>query len=58
MVEVGGRLVQNPCSSKATYSWLPRTMSRQLLISSKDKDSNTSLSNPYQCSVSLTVKCS
>lgn len=51
-----GHLVQPPCSSKITYSWLPRTMSRLLLSSSKDEDPSTSLGNPCLYSVTLTVK--
>jgi len=36
----GDYLVQPPCSSRATYSQLPRTMSRQLLNISKDRDTS------------------
>ena len=60
MVEVegtsGGHLVQHPCSSRVTYSRLPRTISRQLLNISMNGDSTTSLGNLCQCSVALTVK--
>ena len=54
----GGHLVQPLCSSRATHSWLARTMSRQLLSISKDGDSTTSLGNLCQCSVTPVVtKC-
>ncbi|KAK4818676.1 hypothetical protein QYF61_017421 [Mycteria americana] len=52
----GGHLVQPPCSSGATYSQLPRTMSRQLLNISKDGDSTTSLGNLCQGSVTLIIR--
>ena len=52
----GGHLVQLPCSSRATYSRLPRTMSRRLLNLPKDGDSTTSLGNLCQCLVTLTAK--
>ena len=46
----------NPCSSRATQSWLPRTMSRQVLSISKNRDSTTSPGNLSQFWVTLTVK--
>jgi len=52
----GGHLVQPPCSSRATQTWLPRTVSRQLLTISKDGDCTTSLANLLQCSGTPTVK--
>ena len=52
----GGPLVQPPCSGRATYSSLPRTVSRWLLNMSKDGDSTVSLGNLCQYSVPLTVK--
>lgn len=36
-----------PCSSRDTQSQLPRTMPRQILNSSKNGDSITSLDNPH-----------
>lgn len=59
-VPIGGtsrcHVVQHPCSSKVTYRWLLRTVSRWLLQISKDEDSTTSLSNLCQCSITFTVK--
>lgn len=52
----GGHLVQLTCSSRATYSVLPRTISRQLLITSKDGDSATSLGDLYQGLANLAIK--
>lgn len=52
----GPHLVKSSCSSWATYSWLPRTMPRQVLNITKDRGSTTSLSRLYQCSVILTAK--
>lgn len=46
----------SPWSSRATYTWLHRIMSRQLLNISKDEDFTTPLGNPYHCSVTFTVK--
>ena len=60
MVEVGrdpgGHLVQTRCSSRATDSWLPRTMSRQLLSITNKEDSTNSLRNLRKCSVTLIIK--
>ncbi|KAK4832342.1 hypothetical protein QYF61_021871 [Mycteria americana] len=54
----GGQLVQPPCSSRATYSKFPRTMSRQILNISKLGDSTTSTGSLCQCSVTFVVqKC-
>jgi len=39
----GGHPDQPPCSSTATYSWLPKTMSWWLLSISSARDSTTSL---------------
>ena len=53
-----GHLVQPWCSSRATWNWLPRTMSRRLLNFSKDGDTTASPGNLCQCSVTLSVtKC-
>jgi len=41
----GGHLVQHPWSGEATWSWLPRTVSRQLLNISKEEDFTASLGN-------------
>ena len=62
MAEVGRDLRRSPgptlCSSRATQSQLPSTMSIGLLNISKDGDSAVSLGNLCQCSVTLTViKC-
>jgi len=54
--DLGGDLVQAPCSTRATSSQLPRTVSRQLLNISKDGDSITSLGNLCQRLLTLTVK--
>lgn len=51
-----GHLVQPLSSSRVTYSWLPQTVSRQLLNSSKDEDPSASLGTPCLYSVTLTVK--
>jgi len=50
------QLVQAPCSSRTTYSQLPRTVSRWLLNISKEGDSTASLGNLCQCSVTA-KKC-
>ena len=50
-----GHLVQTPCSTRATYSQLSRTMSRWFWNISKEGDSTTSLSNLCQWSLTLTV---
>lgn len=52
----GGHLVQHLCSSRAAYSWLPRTMSRWLLNISKMRDYTPSLGNLCKYLVTLTVK--
>ena len=52
----GGHPVQPHCSSRATYSQFPRTMTRQLLSISKDGDSTSSLGNLCQCLVTLIMK--
>ena len=52
----GGHLVQAPCSSRATWSRLPRTTSRWLLSISKDGNSTTPLGNLCQCSATLAGK--
>ena len=44
-----------PCSSRVSYSRLPRTMTSRISNISKDGDSTTSLGNLFQCSVALTV---
>lgn len=44
-------LVQPPCSSRASSSWLPRSVSRRLLNISKDGDATTSLDSLCQSSV-------
>lgn len=44
-----------PCSSKATHSQLPRTISKQFLNISSDGDFSTSPGNPCQCSITFTV---
>jgi len=52
MVEAGKDFWHNPtCSSRDTYSMLPRTMARKLLKTSNEGDSTTSLGNFFQCSV-------
>jgi len=51
-----GPVVQTSCSSKATYSQLPRTISRCLLNIFKEGASTTSLCNLCLCSVTLTIK--
>lgn len=51
----GGYLVENPWSSRATYSCSLRTMSTQLLYISEE-DFTTSLGELLQCSVNLEVK--
>lgn len=43
----GGDLVQRPCSSRATSSHLPSTVSRQLLSISKDEYFTASLGNLF-----------
>lgn len=46
----GGHLVHLPCTSRAIYSWLPKTKSRFLLDISKDGDSTACLDNlSYVC---------
>ena len=52
----GGHLVQPLSSSRTTYSWFPRTVSRQLLSIPKEGDSTISLGNFCQSLVTLTVK--
>ena len=52
----GGHLVQPPCSSRATYSWRPRTVPKWLLNISKDGDSTASLGSLCQCLVPPTVR--
>jgi len=52
----GALLVQPPCSSRDTYSSLPRIMSRWLLNVSKNGDCTTSPGNLCQCSATLTVR--
>jgi len=52
----GGHLVKPACSSRTTYSQLPRTMSRWLLNTCKEQESTTSLGNLCQSSATLTVK--
>jgi len=52
----GGHLVQHFCSSRTTYSSLPRTLSSYLLDISRDQDSAASPGNLFQCSVTLRVK--
>ncbi|KAK4829239.1 hypothetical protein QYF61_002504 [Mycteria americana] len=37
--------VSNPCSSRATQGWLPRTVSSRLLNASRERDPTTSLGN-------------
>lgn len=54
----GGCLVQLPCSCRATWTQLPRTMYRQLLKTSKDRNAITSLCSMYQGSVTLTISVS
>jgi len=49
-------LVQLPCQSRVTYSRLHRTSSRQVLNSSREGDSTTSLESLFQCFVTLKVK--
>ena len=46
-----GHLVQPTCWSRVTYSRLHRTLSRQVLNTSREGDSITSLGNLLQCSV-------
>ena len=45
-----------PCQSRVTYSRLHRTLSRQVLNISREKESTTSLGNLFQGSVTLRVK--
>jgi len=45
-----------PCSSRAIWNWLPRSMSRWLLSISKEGYFTTCLGNLSQCWVTLTVK--
>jgi len=52
----GGHPVQNVYSSMFTESRFPRTMSRQLLKVSKDRESISSLGNLLLCAVIFTVK--
>jgi len=49
-------VVQPPSSSRTTQSQFPRTKSRQLLSTSKERGSITSLGNLCQCSVAVIVK--
>lgn len=44
-----GHAVQHPCWSRATYSRLPRTTTRQLLNMPRDKDSISSTEDLFQC---------
>lgn len=53
----GHHLVQALCPSRATWSQVPTTVSRQPLNISKNGSPMNSLGNPWQCSVFLTVKC-
>lgn len=52
----GSHSVQSPCSSRLTYSCLPRTMSIWLWNIPRSGDTTTTLNNLCQCLVSLTVK--
>lgn len=45
-----------PCSSRGSWSRVPRTVSSRLLNISKGGDCTTSLSNLFQCSITLMVK--
>lgn len=54
--DLGGQLVYSPCPSKITYSQLQRTVPRWLLNISSGGDSTTTVGNPFQCSVSLTIR--
>ena len=54
--DLGGHLVQAPCSTRATSIHLPTTVSRQLWSLSKDGDSTASLGNLCQCLVTPIVK--
>jgi len=60
MAEVGrdlwGSCCPTLCSSRATQSWLPSSMSKQLFSISRNGESATSLGILCQCSVTLTVK--
>ena len=49
-------LIQCSCSSRTTWSQLPRTISRWLLNVSKDGNPTIAVGNLCQCSVTLTVK--
>ena len=55
-VTSGSHWVHPPCSSRATQSQFPRTMSRWLLYMPRDRNSTTSPGNLFYCSVTLTVK--
>lgn len=52
----GGHIFQPPCSSRDTYIWLLRLMSRWLLSTTKDADPTTSAGNLWQCLTILTVQ--
>jgi len=52
----GRDLVLPPCSSRPTYSRLPRTMSRWFFSIYKDGESTKFLGNLDECSVTLTVE--
>ena len=51
-----GHLVQPPCWSRVTYSRLHKTLSKQVLNTSRVGDSANSLGSLFQCSVTLRVK--